>query len=175
MSLKDRIPFPSTHSCLLFKSLSKAMIVASSCLFAVLASFAHANNIRTNVAKPAVPLDMHPREAIAKIVHSKTGAAFGHFPDSEALKNFRVVEQGENSINPLDTASFFTTTYRQDGTCDSTKPIDSTRGYLTETCFTPVDATAITFSSYAYRCNTSKSCLIPRVHHLTRSLLYYYI
>jgi hypothetical protein len=145
-----------------------AMIVASSCLFAVLASFAQANNIRSNplaataaAAKAKANIasaELHPRQVAAKIAQAKTGFALGHFPDNAALKNFRVVEQGENSLNPLATASFFTQSYRDGVTCDSTKPTVSTFGYLTETCFTPTASSGVTFTSFAYRCNTSKFC-----------------
>jgi hypothetical protein len=149
------------------------MIIATSCLFAVLTSFAQANNVRSNIAhaeKQAVAYKrMTPREAAAKVALAKTGVALGSHFDSATLKNFRVVAQGESPL-ALGTAAFFTQSYKDAMSCASSIPDVVTSGYLTETCFTP-DTSGASYSSFAYRCNTSKfspsSCLLCRLCLLT--------
>jgi hypothetical protein len=137
------------------------MIIATSCLFAVLASLAQANNVRSNIAhaekQVVAPKRMTPREAAAKVALAKTGVAFGSHFDSATLKNLRVVAQGESPL-ALGTSAFMTMSYKGALICDASEPDVMTSGYLTETCFIP-GTTGASYSSFAYRCNTSKFTL----------------
>jgi hypothetical protein len=133
------------------------MIIASSCLFAVLASLAQANNIRNNIAhaeKQAVASKrMTPREVTTRIALTGTSLALGRHPDTATLETFRVIGEGDSPL-ASGAAKFMTTSYKQDLTCDGSKPDIATFGYLTETCYIPDSAT--TYSSFAYRCKKGK-------------------
>jgi hypothetical protein len=141
------------------------MIFATSCLFTFLASassFAQANTIRGSnnnfdlTSSAASLKKMTPREMMAKATKAKTGLNLGPY-DSAALKNLHLAAKGENPIKPLATSTtFITAAYREDATCDATKPTIYTEGYLTETCFTASPSSGVAYSTFAYRCNTSK-------------------
>jgi hypothetical protein len=140
-------------------STQATMILASSCLLAFLAP-SFAANVRSNVA-PASSLSSplgssQFHEDIAKAVLTQPGFTMP-FENSERLKNLRLVGKGENPINPSATSSFFTYSTRNDLSCDTSKPTTITWGYPTETCLTASStSTNVDYTSFAYRCNTSK-------------------
>jgi hypothetical protein len=133
-----------------------------SCLFITLAFFPtsiYANNIRGDVISDGDIGFSHQMMAKEALTKSGISMMLGHPHESSELEKLHVAEKGENSINPLATASFFTYGYREDFSCDTTKPTFLTWGYLTETCFTAPSSSGVNYTTFAYRCNESKFLL----------------